>query len=74
MNNNDASMWTPTQKQIDELILPAYTDIAKQSVSYINQFQCPPEYVADMLRDIADALVSAHPNSKKDNNNSCSCC
>ena len=70
MNNNDSSIWTPTQKQIDELILPAYTDIAKQSVSYINQFQCPPEYVADMLRDIADALITSHPESE----NNCSCC
>ena len=62
--------WEPTREQIDNLILPAYTEMAKKSVHYINQFKCPPEYVADMLRDIADALISAHPESEK----KCSCC
>lgn len=62
--------WEPTKEQIDNLILPAYTEMAKRSVHYINQFECPPEYVADMLRDIADALISAHPES----DNKCSCC
>ncbi len=64
------SNWKPTQTQIDNLIIPAYTEMAKKSVDYINQFQCPPEYVADMLRDIADALISSHPES----GNKCSCC
>ena len=70
MTNTGNSKWEPTQEQIDSQILPAYTDIAKKSVQYINAFQCPPEYVADMLRDIADALISAHPDSE----NKCSCC
>ena len=52
------------------MILPAYTEMAKQSVAYVNKFGCPPEYVADMLRDIADALTSVHPKSEGD----CSCC
>ena len=62
--------WTPSKEQIDNLILPAYTDIAKKSVQYIEELECPPEYVANMLRDIADALISSHPMSNKD----CSCC
>ena len=62
--------WSPTKEQIDNEILPAYTEMAKISVSYINQFKCPPEYVADMLRDIADALISSHPESEE----KCSCC
>ncbi len=62
--------WEPSQSQINDLILPAYTEMAKKSVEYINLFQCPPEYVAEMLRDIADALISAHPESE----NKCSCC
>ena len=44
--------------------------MAKKSVEYIAEFQCPPGYVADMLRDIADALESSHPESEGD----CSCC
>ena len=70
MTNTRKAKWEPTQEQIDNQILPAYTQMAKQSVQFINEFQCPPEYVADMLRDIADALISAHPESE----NKCSCC
>tara|TARA_Y100001978_G_C23518275_1_gene348981 strand:- start:169 stop:441 length:273 start_codon:yes stop_codon:yes gene_type:complete len=70
MNNNNQLKWDPTEEQIDNMILPAYTFLAKKSVEYIEQFECPPEYVADMLRDIADALISSHPSSDKD----CSCC
>ena len=70
MTNTSKAEWKPTQEQIDKQILPAYTEMAKKSVNYINQFQCPPEYVADMLRDIADALISVHPESE----NECSCC
>ena len=70
MKDSCESKWKPSKEQIDNLILPAYTDMANKSVQYINQFQCPPEYVADMLRDIADALDSYHPES----NNECSCC
>ncbi len=68
---NDSSVeWKPSKEQMDKIILPAYTRMAKISVSYIDEFGCPPEYVADMLRDIADALISSHPES----GNNCSCC
>jgi len=70
MSDNCESKWQPTKEQLDNLILPAYTEIAKQSVAYVNKFECPPEYVADMLRDIADAITSIHPESSDD----CSCC
>ena len=62
--------WYPTQEQLDKKILPAYTEITKLSVSFINKFECPPEYVAEMLKDIADAIVSSHPEANK----SCKCC
>ena len=52
------------------MILPAYTDIAKQSVAYVNKFGWPLEYVADMLWGIANALTSVHPQSES----GCSCC
>ncbi len=70
MTSTRKAKWETTPEQIDNQILPAYNEIAKQSVHLINEFQCPPEYVADMLRDIADALISAHPESE----NKCSCC
>ena len=70
MTDSCEARWKPTQSQIDDLILPAYTEMAKKSVEYIAKFQCPPGYVADMLRDIADALESSHPESE----GNCSCC
>tara|TARA_B100000945_G_scaffold186921_1_gene149970 strand:- start:421 stop:594 length:174 start_codon:yes stop_codon:yes gene_type:complete len=46
------------------MILPPCRELAKQIVAYINKFGCPPEYIAYMLRDIADALTSVHPKSE----------
>ena len=69
MSSNDLN-WNPTQEQLDEMILPAYNEITKMSVSFINKLECPPEYVADMLRDVAEAIVASHPESNK----KCSCC
>ena len=72
MSDNCELKWKPTKEQLDNIILPAYTEMAKQSVAYVNKFECPPEYVADMLRDIADALTSVHPESEYEGG--CSCC
>lgn len=69
MTNTELN-WYPNQEQLNKVILPAYTELTKLSVSYINKFDCPPEYVAEMLRDVADAIVSSHPESNK----SCTCC
>ena len=69
MSSNDLN-WNPTQEQLNEMILPAYNEITKMSVSFINKLECPPEYVADMLRDVAEAIVASHPESNK----KCSCC
>ena len=69
MSSNDLN-WNPTQEQLDEMILPAYNEITKMSVSFINKLECPPEFVADMLRDVAETIISSHPESNK----SCSCC
>ena len=72
MPDNCELKWHPTKDQLDNMILPAYTEIAKRSVAYINKFGCPPEYIADMLRDIADALISLHTESEPEGG--CSCC
>ena len=72
MSDNRELKWQPTKEQLDNMILPAYTEMAKQSVAYVNKFECPPEYVAVMLRDIADALTSIHPESGSEGG--CSCC
>ena len=64
MSDHCELKWQTTQEQLDSMILPAYTEIAKQSVAYVNKFGCPPEYVANMLRDIADALTSFTHNQR----------
>ena len=69
MRSDDLN-WQPTQVQLDEMILPAYNEITKMRVSFINKLEYLPEFVADMLRDVADAILSSHPESNK----SCSCC
>ena len=35
--------------------------IAKQCAGYINELQCPPEFIAVMLRDVADAFEKPAP-------------
>ena len=70
MADSCEARWKPTQNQIDDLILSAYTEIAKKSVENLANFQFPREYVADMLRDIVDAQESSHPKYESD----CSCC
>ena len=71
MSDNRELKWQPTKEQLDNMILPAYTEIAKQSVAYVNQFGCPSEYVADLLRDFADSLTSIHPESESESRYSC---
>ena len=61
MSNKNTNRWEPTKLQIDEIILPAYTDLSKRCVSYIKQLDCPPQYIADMLSDLANAIMTSYP-------------
>ena len=67
MSETNTNRWEPTKLQIDEIILPAYTDLSKRCVSYIRQLECPPQYIADMLRDLADAIITSYPGVKNEN-------
>ena len=48
--------WSPTDDQIANIIIPAMQGTAKQYACYANELKCPPEFIALMLRDIADAF------------------
>ena len=61
MLNNNTNKSEPTKFQIDEIILTAYTDLSKICFSYIKQLNCPLQYIADMLRDLADAKLTSYP-------------
>ena len=62
--------WSPTDDQIANIIIPAMHGNAKQYACYANELKCPPEFIALMLRDIADAFDVNPP--KVDS--SCDCC
>ena len=46
MDKKNINGWEPTIQQIDNIILPAYTDLSKRCVSYINELECPPLYLS----------------------------
>ncbi|CAE19483.1 hypothetical [Prochlorococcus marinus subsp. pastoris str. CCMP1986] len=69
MDKKNINRWEPTKIQIDNIILPAYTDLSKRCVSYINELECPPQYIADMLRDLADAIMTSYPEVKNNSSN-----
>ena len=68
MSQKNLNRWEPTKLQIDKIILPAYKDLSKKCVSYINQLDCPTQNIADILRDISDAIMNSYPVIKNNNN------
>ena len=62
--------WSPSQDQIDNIIIPAMQSTAQQYADYASALQCPPEFIALMLRDVADAFEENGPKVE----NSCGCC
>ena len=61
---NNLKRCEPTKLQIDEIVLPAYTDLSKRCVACINELYCTPQYIADMLRDFANAIITLYPEFK----------
>ena len=51
--------------QFDEIIFSDYKDLSKKYISYIKELWCPPKYIADMLRDLADSIKTSYPGVKK---------
>ena len=67
MSETNGDRWEPTKLQIDEILIPAYTDLSKKCFSYIKQIESPPQYIADMLRDLANAIMTSYPEFKNKN-------
>jgi len=70
MTDKCQETWQPSQKQVDEIILPAMQAIAQQCAGYINELQCPSQFVGLMLRDIAEVFET----EGKVGDSDCSCC
>ena len=64
MPKNNFNRWEPTKLQIDEIILPAYNDLSMKCVAYIKELDCTPQYIADMLRNLAKAIMTSCPKNK----------
>ena len=62
--------WSPTDEQIDNIIIPAMQGTAQQYAGYANVLKCPPEFIALMLRDIADTFEENAITPEK----GCDCC
>ena len=56
MTENFEMKWSPTEDQIDNIIIPAMQGTAHQYAMYASELQCPPAFIARMLRDIADTF------------------
>ena len=67
MSNKSTNRWKPTKLQIDEVILPAYKDLSKSRVSFTKQLEYRTQYIADMLRDLADAIMTSYSEVKNKN-------
>ncbi len=64
MPKNNFNRREPKKLQIDEIVLPTYTHLSKRCVAYINELVCPPQYIADMLKDFANAIITLYPEFK----------
>ena len=67
MSNKNFNRWEPTKLQIYEIILPAYTDLSKNCFFNIKQLEYPPQYISDMLRDLAGEIMTSYPEVKEKN-------
>tara|TARA_Y100001968_G_scaffold279942_1_gene276164 strand:+ start:1322 stop:1534 length:213 start_codon:yes stop_codon:yes gene_type:complete len=70
MTEKCGSKWIPTEEQINNIIIPAMQGTAEQYARYASELQCPHEFVALMLRDIADTFEENSLTAEKD----CDCC
>ena len=70
MTGKCETKWSPTEDQIDNIIIPAMQGTAQQYAKYASELQCPPSFIALMLWDIADTFQENRISSEKD----CDCC
>ena len=70
MSENCQEKWVATEEQIQKIIIPAMKDIAQQCAGYGDKLQCPPGFIAVMLRDIADVFDE----QPTEGESSCGCC
>ena len=70
MTEECQAKWVATEEQIQSIIIPAMKNIAQQCAGYGEKLQFPPEFIAVMLSDIADAFDE----KPSEGEGSCGCC
>ena len=70
MTEKCETQWSPTEDQIDNIIVPVKKVTAQQYAKYASELQCPPAFIALMLRDIADTFEETSIIGDK----GCDCC
>ena len=70
MTEECQASWEATEEQIESIIIPAMKNIAHQCAGYGEKLQCPPAFIAVMLRDIADVFDE----KPAEGESGCGCC
>ena len=65
MSKKIEKRWDLIKLKIDEIILPLYLELSKRLISFIEKLECPSRYLADILRDLADAIMTSYPKVKE---------
>ena len=61
MSIKNKNIWEPTKTQLDDVIIPTYTVMSKKCIFYIRKLECFPQFIADMLINIANAIINSYP-------------
>ena len=65
MSKKIEKRWNLIKLQIDEIILPHYLELSKRFISFIEKLERLSRYLADMLRDLEDAIMTSYPKVKE---------
>ena len=61
-------MWKK-KVQIDDVILTAFTELSKRAISYTRLLNFPPLYLADILLELFDIIMTSYSQVKYNNYN-----
>ena len=61
--------WVPTKLQIHEIILFSYTYLSRNCIKYTKEIDFPPQYISNMIRDLADSIMTSYSQFKSNNYN-----
>ena len=69
MTNKNTNRWEPTNLQIDKIIIPIYKKHSKKFASYNKKLKFLSQYIADVLRNLVDQIMTSYSEVKENNIN-----